>query len=370
MENNDGKEYLIACYENEIPEFAGAEMERLYESPFSSPAVEHADEAHTSTYVVRNQGEVITVFLFQRIKGRVKVLNATITICAEEVCRFASYIFNRYESVGAISFEAIQPDISSLPFPFQRFNSSENIVLTLPDTVQAYMTKLGSSTRRTIRRHTEMLGSDFPSYRYQIYEKEDISERQIRDIIDLNTARMDGKNKVSTIDEEQKNWVIKIAKQHGVIGVATINDRICAGVICSRVGSNYFMHIIAHDPQYNKYKLGTVCSYLMICGAIANGSKEFHFLWGQGEYKYRFLGVRRDLDNLIVYQSRIRYFLKLDMVLKNGFAKHFRQLKLRLEKNAGDGTWVSRLLGKLLAAFYTIKRLKHRIGSAMQKLLS
>ena len=29
------KEFTISCYENEIPEFVGSEMERSYETPFN-----------------------------------------------------------------------------------------------------------------------------------------------------------------------------------------------------------------------------------------------------------------------------------------------------------------------------------------------
>lgn len=356
----------IRCYQNDIPSFVKGEMERLYQNCFSSTAAEHVDVSNTSTYVVCDGQRPITIFLFQCEKRRVKVVNGVIQISTEDLRRFADYIFDHYKSVNTIGFQSIRADHTRLTFPCQHFNASEDIVLTLPDTAQAYLDSLGKSTRKYIKYHLNRPKRHFPTYCYRVCVGEQIDEQLVQDIIDLNTARMGDKNKRSTIDEEQRNWIVKIAKMYGFIGVATINGRVCAGVICSRVGANYFMHVIAHDPQYNEYRLGMLCCYTTICEAIACGGKEFHFLWGQGEYKYRLLGVQRDLDNLTIYRSRAHYFFNLGLVLQNVFASYLRRLKVRLEKTAGTKTFSSRLIGGLLEVVHGAQRLKARRAAAVR----
>ena len=53
------------------------------------------------------------------------------------------------------------------------------------------------------------------------------------------------------------------------VQVVTIDDRICAGAICLRVGSQYYMAISSHDSAYDAYRLGTLCCVLAIGACIA-----------------------------------------------------------------------------------------------------
>lgn len=65
-------------------------------------------------------------------KKKVQVLNEGMIISEEEVARFVSAIFTAFQSVNVISFHVAKPDIRTLPFPYQRFNCTEDIVLALP----------------------------------------------------------------------------------------------------------------------------------------------------------------------------------------------------------------------------------------------
>lgn len=360
----------ISYYQNEIPAFVKTEMERLYQSSFSSTAAEHVDSANTSSYVVSSSGVPITIFLVRFEKRQARVLNAVIRISGEEIRRFANFIFDEYKSVTTILFRSVRIDRIALTFPSQQFNASEDIVLALPATAQTYLGSLGKSTRKYIKYHLNRPVRHFPTYCFKIYENDEINEQLIQDIIDLNTARMDEKNKVSTIDDAHRNWIMKIAKVYGFVGAATINGRICAGVICSRIGANYFMHVIAHDPAYNQFRLGMLSCYMTICATIARGGKEFHFLWGQGDYKYRLLGVQHDLDNLTLYRSKAQYFLNLDLVMKNAFASYARDSKVRMEKNSGSGSFSARLVIRFIDCLHLVQRLKHIAAIVGRKFMS
>ena len=360
----------ITYYENEIPPFVKTEMERLYQNSFSSMAAEHVDSPHTSTYVVNNAGIPVTIFLVRCVKGQLRVLNAAIRIGTDEIRRFAEYIFTEKKNVSAIVFRSVRIDRLVLPYPSQQFIASEDIVLALPSSAQAYLDSLGRSTRKYIKYHLKRPARHFPTYRFSIYENDEIDEHLIQAIIDLNTARMAEKNKVSTIDEAHRAWILKIARTYGFVGAVTIDGRICAGVICSRVGANYFMHIIAHDPAYNEFRLGMLTCYMTICETIARGGKEFHFLWGQGDYKYRLLGVQHDLENLTLYRSRAHYLSNFELVLKNALGNYARNAKARLEKNSGGGDVSARMIIAFVCFLHSMQSLKQHLAAAVRRMLS
>ena len=342
------EEITISLYENDVPPFVEMEMERLYENIYSSVAKFRIDgnARNTSAYVVRKGGNVITVFLFRHEKEKVEVINELIKIDEDEVRQFANTIFAAFKSVTIISFHAIQTAIQTLPFPYQQFNCLEDIVLTLPSTRQEYLASLGKNMRTQVKYYMKKIEQRFPSFCYVVYEKEKVSEPHIRDIIRLSNARMAAKNKVSLHDEKETEQLIHLVRMYGLVGIATIDDRVCAGVICSRFGANYFMHVIAHDPQYDDYRLGKLCCYRTICECIDRGGKEFHFLWGPSEYKFRLLGVQRDLDNLDVYRSRVQLVLNGDMVLKTAFKGYGRQAKRWLLDPKRTDSFIARIATK------------------------
>src|SRR3569623_2183993 len=90
----------ISCYENLVPSFVEAELDRLYGSFYSSLAhfriYGGIENAHT--YVARDGDTVVAVFLFRRERTRVQVINAGMKIEAREISSFAEYILTTFES--------------------------------------------------------------------------------------------------------------------------------------------------------------------------------------------------------------------------------------------------------------------------------
>ncbi|MGZ5817662.1 MAG: GNAT family N-acetyltransferase [Burkholderiaceae bacterium] len=308
------------CYENEVPAYIEAELERIYGNFFST--LEQFRESnridHAHTYVVIEGEKISTIFLFRIEHDEARVLNEVIKIKQNEVDLFSNYIFSTYGSVDVISFHAVDTDVTPSHRPYQRINCLEDIVLTLPHTTEEYFNSLGKSTRKTIKGYTNKLTRDFPSFQIKTYITKDADEQLVRTIIDFNRARMLSTGKVSAFDESAVKHIIHFVQAYGMICVATINEKICAGSISYRVGDNYFMHVSAHDPQYDSYRLGVLFRYRTICESIHRGGRECHFLWGRQEFKFSLLGIQRDLHDLVLYRSRIR------LVLQSGMALHTR----------------------------------------------
>jgi CelD/BcsL family acetyltransferase involved in cellulose biosynthesis len=300
-------EISITCHENEVPDFIEAELERLYGNIFSSMRqfrIYGWTGGNTGTYVVRRGEAIVTLLLFERDGRTLRVKNEGIKLPAAEIERFTEYMFARYPQIEVIAFKAIETDIRRCDRPLQRFNHLEDLILPLPATVEAYQASLKQNVRRNIKRYTERLARQYPGHEYRVYEKDELDAQLVRDIIEFNRARMAGKNIASLIDDEEAARIIELVRQAGLVGVIRIDGRLCAGAVSFQSGGNYFLNVLAHDPQYDEFGLGLLCCYQTICACIRRGGGEFHFLWGRYNYKFMLGATQRDLDNILLYRSR------------------------------------------------------------------
>jgi hypothetical protein len=349
VQRDSWSDISIQCYEKEVPPFVGAALERLYGNLFSSLAYYRAfggaDQA--SSYVVRDGKAIVCLWLFHRHRNAVRVINEGIRLEQDELMRFASYIFSRYPAVNLISFHAVRPQLADLPLPHQRFNCLEDMVLTLPSSADAYLASLGRSTRSYIHRYLNKLKRDFPTFRFRALAAGDIEAGDVRRIIGLNRLRMASKGAESRNDDDTMRRIERLAGECGLMGVIMLDGRICAGSINYRVGANYFLETLAHDSAYDDYRLGTLCCFLTICECIERGGNEYHFLWGQDEYKTRLLGVQRDLDDLVIYRSRLHMLLYGKLVLQHAVNGLVRRLRIWVRRTRRKNTFGGRLMQRL-----------------------
>jgi hypothetical protein len=354
----DPESITISLYSDSVPCFVDRALNQLYQRmhcSFSYHSIYGNITRDTRTYVAWKNGEMVAVLLFFIEDGRARVLNEQLSLDADEVDRFSEHIFKHHPSVHVVSFPAIENRISHLSFPYRQYPCTQDIVLALPDTADAYLNSLGKSTRNYIKRYMNKLKRNFPSMSCNTFETSDVKEQHVRDIIALNRARMANRCQISSIDEVETERIIKLVRLCGMVTVVTINGRVGAGSINYRFGEHYFLSVIAHDPEYDGYGLGTLCCYLAICECIARGGREYHFLWGRYEYKYRLLGVQRDLSRLTVYRSRLQLFLDSRAAVAMAYqgqlyrARDWMELKMRRLDN-------SSMSGRL--AFHALNGLK------------
>ncbi|MDF3036262.1 MAG: family N-acetyltransferase [Paucimonas sp.] len=338
-----GADLTVACYHNDVPDFIDAELQRLYSSIYSSLQQYrvYADDADTSTYILRENGKIASIFLFKKQGNRVRVLNEVVAVSEEDMRRFAMYVFSTFPEISAVFFKAVRTDVRRLPYPFQRANHLEDIVVTLPATVEQYYEKLGKGTKRNMKRHISHLNAQFPDMQFEVQIQEEIDRDTIAAIVAMNRARMAGKNKISLIDDAETERITQLAHQCGLVGAIRINGRICAGAISFRSGSDFFLNVIAHDPSFDQYWLGTLCCYWTVCEAITRSAREFHFLWGRYDYKLMLRGEIRELDNVAIYRSRLAVVANFWTALSFAARGWRRQLSLRLrsaKREVGSGS--------------------------------
>ena len=356
----------VTHYDNRVPPFAEEEMDRLYESEFSSLAHfrVYGGAENASTYLARDGDEIVALLLFRIEKNRVRVINEWIRLAAREVRRFTDYIFATFPSVSVIMFHAVQPDVGAIVRPYQRAIGGENIQVMLPADVDAYVANLGSATRKNIRRHMNKLERELPTFAFHSYVREEADETTIREIVRFNRARMTVKGKVSVIDDKYLCRLIRMVRERGFVTAVTIDGRVCAGAITFRIGDTFVSRVSAHDMAYDAYRLGMICCFMTICECIRRGGKRFDFMWGRYEYKTALLGVYHELQDLYVYRSTLHQLLNADTALKVAFADRLLKTKLHLLAAAEpDGKSPMSALGKCVDMARRMKRLPRRVSA-------
>ncbi len=249
----------IKLYQDTVPDFIESTLESLYENVFSSLAFLRVFDKHpspVSTYVFERNRIPEVVLLF-RIEGRcVRVLNESMAVSAQEIERFASYIFANYPQATMISLNAIRTDFGPISYPCQRFNCLEDIVVNLPATREEYLASLSKAMRKNIKRYLNKARLELSSLQHKVLVGDEIEERHVRDIIELNKARMQRKEKTSTYDAQETAQMIELAQRCGFIRIVELDGRIIAGEICTRIGGHYFSHVGGHDQRFDEYRLG------------------------------------------------------------------------------------------------------------------
>lgn len=339
---------------HEIPAFAEGELDRLYGNIYASMKewrVTGELRSDVSVYVERKGGIVTTLYLF-RLNGReARVLNEGIRVDSAEAERFAEAIFAACSSVGAITFHAVRNTVHRLHYPSHRYECLEDIVLALPSSGDAYLASMGSATRSYIKRYLNKARRSLPSFQHDVTYGADIDAQELHEVIAFNKLRMEGKGKEQGIDERQLHRIVALAKECGMLSVVRIDGKIRAGTINFRIGDNYFLEVIAHDPAYNEFRLGTLCCYLTICECITRNGREYHFLWGPQEYKFRLQGIQEELHHLTIYRSRWHALLCTGVVMQNLRREWSRKGRAWLRHartgESGAGRLLNRVIGTL-----------------------
>jgi hypothetical protein len=327
---------ILESYEDGIPDFLGGELGRLYRSIFSSlPQFRiHGGADQAITLVARTRTCILSVLIY-RVEGRrVEVLNQCFVLQDEEITRFTRYIFERYPLVDSVSFRTVDNQMSSLPHPAQVYQCSEDFVLRLPDSVDAYHASLGKSTRQYVNRYLKKLKQLHPGFSFEALTGDDIREEDVHAIFDLNRARMGVRGTSYGFADDYPAKTTQLLKEVGLLCVLRIDGRVCAGTILYCVEGEYYLDVLSHDSMFNDIGLGTLCCYLSICECIRRNGRVYHFLWGRYDYKLRLGGIERPLSEVTLYRSRLPMVLRPVPVIKQAAKGQLYKMKMWLRQRS------------------------------------
>lgn len=350
-------EVSIACYDS-VPPSLEDELGQLYHHLASS--LRHHAVArrarHGHAYVARRGEQPLAIFLFEREKRSIIVFNEMMQLAPQEIERFAHYVFHRFPFVARISFSKIGKDIGSLSLPWQQYGSAEDIVVSLPKTPDAYLSSLGAKTRYNIKHQMKAIAADFPGFSFKTYEKSAIAEEHVLGLIELKKSSIDGKGIKFGITPEDTSWMIALAKTNGLLVVGLLDGKVCGGSLSFSLGDHYFAYVNGYDTRFAKYSLGMLCCYLAMKESIQRGAQEAHLLWGRNPYKFKLLGVQRDMANVDIYRSRVAYYRHVNRVLGHALRDFIEEQKLMLLESGQNSGSTTTLAARLVKTMRSIKR--------------
>ncbi|MCE2858349.1 MAG: GNAT family N-acetyltransferase [Oxalobacteraceae bacterium] len=289
-----------------LPGYIWPALHGLYQSIFcSEPHLRHHDSLRPDiqAWVARSNGGITGLILFQ-VRGRVaRVINEMHALDAAQLNQFAQALFREYTPVDTICLHALRIEGDGLSLPLLQTEFSEDYVLSLPDSAEAWKASLSSQTREKIRYHYRRSCRRQPDLSFRQIQGSDMSDAQFDRLLQLSQARMAHKGRSFNMGAREAHCLRAMIRECGQLSVIEIQGEICAGLLCTRLEKSIFMHVIAHDPRHDDLRLGFLCCALTIEAAIASRAERFHFLWGFYDYKTRLGGQRQSLYRALVFRS-------------------------------------------------------------------
>ena len=307
-------------------------IDTLHQNVFCSLVRFQNAETDVLAYISADESQIKQIVLFSRRRCVINVLNELFSISDADLEKFITYVFNKVSGVELINFPSVSQRRRMLPYPYQSHNATEDIVVRLPSSAEAYISSLSKNTRESIRRYQKRITRELDDIHIAFYEGRDVDIEQIQEVVGLSKARILKKNEVPTHTARTLDELGRIVSEYGVALIVTAGDTVIAGVLGTLVRQHFFMHVVAHDPALDGLRLGKICCYLSICNAIERGAKEYHMLSGEYDYKYRFLGERRDYERLTVYRSHLAILKNFNVFARSEVRGRGRKVKKNLIK--------------------------------------
>ena len=364
-----GTDIVSEIYKQSVPDFASMALDRLHGSLYaSSRYLQLSDTRQTppNTWVGYCGGEVVGVLLF-RIEGkRAIVLCEVVSLDSLQIDAFAGSVFSSFPGLRHIAFNAVSLSLPPSSLPAQFYPFSENYVLTLPASREAYIAMLGKSTRQSLRGYRNRLLRDFPDLSWTAYTCDELSAEQQRQLVlvlqRFKRDSMTTRGKSADIDAIETQHFLTMAAECGLFGVAQVNGRICAGAFSCRIGDCYVMLLSASDPAMSVYRLGLLTCLWSVSDCIDRGGRQCHMLWGRYQYKHQLLAVPKTLYRLVVYPSVMQMLLQpLSLLRVFFYGRYLHSLQwlhdyLKRENNPG-WQWL----------YHQCRSLRHTLGRAIKK---
>ncbi len=323
----------IELHENSIPARIEYLLEQRYGSLYASlPQLRLSGLEGVGSYVDWPDGSSrpSAIFLFRRDGAALRVINEGMQLTMAEAERFAMYLFGHLPGLRSVHWHAIiagdgMPGQARLPAAC--FDCSEDIVLDLPSTADAYLQALGKATRKSLRQRLARAHGLV----HQIVQGDDAAAA-VDGIVAFNHARMKGKARHSALDETATGQLKQLMQARGLAGLARINGALCGGTLACRIGDDVYSLVNAHDPAHDRLGLGNLCRHLMILYAIATGARRFHLLGGNYASKRACLARRITLQHLVLHRHRLAWLA--DWPALAGL--WFREWELRWRRRIDD----------------------------------
>lgn len=253
-------------------------------------------------YMLMHENDTLIELLIFDNKGNTsRCLNELVHIEQNIFAEFTKYIFKHYPAIKKIeiisSYNALSLNKSIL------FRSSDDFVISLPSTIDSYYLELGATTRQHVKNYKRRLIRDYPQVNFVTKMGTEIEEDIIDKIIQLNFDRIRHKGEIPNLNRSHVNDFFKHSQHYGCVSYIEIDGLIIAGCIAFMSGKSMSLYIIGHDNNFSQYNVGQLGLIYLIQTSIENGFSTCHLLWGEREYKTRFLAKPQPMNSYIVFKT-------------------------------------------------------------------
>jgi hypothetical protein len=307
LKSFENKELDFKIYEDGSLKDIADILESLYHCPYCTLNFIRISNSNVriNALFIQHRGIPIHILLFSIKKRRVTILNMLYSISEEYINYVSEVIFEKYKEVRSVDFRKIYGKSSkNIIRPHLRIDLNHDILIQLPDNFEFYFSKLGKKTRHHLRQYSKKLEKRFTNVKFNVMSSNEITDDIVSQIVGFNRARMLQKGVISYVTTDIEKKLCAFSKIKGSIAVITLNDRVVAGTIFSKVGEHIYLDMISHDLIYDKYELGTLCLLNTISHCIKIKAKTIHMLYGTPDYKHQFLGKDKEVLDIAVFRYR------------------------------------------------------------------
>ena len=314
-------------------------LNSLYETLYSDIAYmnicdDSISEGSCCKLIVYERGALkhILLFKYNEKVRHIRVLNYYFRTSLQDVEYLRNIIFDEYRRINKIVFPCVLlENVEKRPM-MVLYEQNKDKIIELPESMDVYMKSLGPNTRRRVKDGRKFIVRDHPDFKTSFYVGKDISRKQVSDIMELNKSRMQYKGKTCGYDDTDRDIFFRYAHIiNGILCLCTINENIVGGSISWAFKEHVYVDVLAHNNAYNKYRAGYVTLAHTIQYMIEKNLKYLHFMWGEEEFKYHFLGKPHIMYDVMVFRTYPDFLLNRILF---GIRSLMKTTRERLGKNA------------------------------------
>ncbi len=251
--------------------------------------------------LAKTDGQITDIFVFGVDEDTCNCYNSLVDIASDVVDEFTKSVFEKFPTINRIKFSASYRKYD-LAKSFL-LSTANDYILDLPDSLDDYYLKLGTATRRHLKNYRARLLRDFPNAQFVVKQKNEIDESVINKIVQLSYSRMKSKGIIPGKTQKDVIDFYNFSQHYGLVTYIEVDGEIIAGSISYILSDHFFFFMIAHENKFSKYNPGQICIVNAIQTAIEMKLKTFHFLWGDNDYKMRFMAMPTPLTTYVFCRS-------------------------------------------------------------------
>ena len=289
---------------DEAPAELLAELPELYSSAFSIAEYFAIYDRPRRMYACELD-EPHHVIVFTSHGATAEVLNKVIEIEPAAVERLAAAIFRARPEIRRIRAEVkFAPPVLGLPV--RELHRSDDQVVELPATGEAFERRLGASTRKKLRNFRNRLQRAHPDFNLRTVEGEEITLALVEQVFDWNKQRIIAKGGRWGFENEPgapyKAW--RWLRSHGAVLCGYMGEECVAAELLLFVGRDCWALRGGFDPIYSDVDLGFLMSSFLIVESIQRGCARTHLLFGASAYKQHLGAVPVTAYRVSIFRSR------------------------------------------------------------------